>query len=331
MLKNILFIPILMMNLIILINASTTISTCTTINSSYVFDTDRKILLVSDILNYDGTCMDISESNIILDCQDNLIQGDGDSSGNGIDFTTTVTNVTIQNCQIEKFNNGFFRNAGLTIYNINIYNSTIKDNLNSAFTVHASSSKLMFKNNQLINNSNGLIMRGNWDDSEIINNNFINNTGTCINSWDNGPDSFNISKNLFEGCNRAIQLGDYHRYSHITNNIFTNNNLDLYLNGASTTPENNIIYDNTLNSSKISGNNFENNLYNLSTIGNIWLDYNDTNPFCFGSPNVCDYNPRAYSIPEVIETSTQQTITSLPSISTYSIIGIISIILISLF
>jgi parallel beta-helix repeat protein len=271
----------------------------------------------------------ISQSNLILDCQNNLIQGDGDSSGYGIRFDSTLTNVTIQNCEIEHFYHAIFRNAGNVVYSVNIFDSKLNNNINYAFNVHAASSTLVFQNNQVINNSGGISMRGGWDDSIIQNNQFINNTNSCLNSWDNGPDTFNISNNTFNNCGTGINLGSYHRYSTITQNNFINNVVDIYLNGPSTTPEFNKIYNNTLNSSKISGNNMANNFFNLSTIGNTWLDFNGSTPFCFGTPSVCDYNP---IIPVIPQTPTQSTsVTSLPSISTYAIIiSIISILLFSL-
>jgi parallel beta-helix repeat protein len=326
MLKNILFIPILIINLITLVNASSTISTCTTINSSYVFDTDRKILLDSDILNDDGTCMVIKQSNFILDCQGNTIQGDSDTSGSGFSFGTGGgTNITIKNCNIERFNYGFTRSV--VINNVNITNNSISHNRNSGFYGNTAG-QIYINNNYFNNNSiNGIHMRSGWQNS-IIENNIFNNTPTCYWLYDNGPRYNIIRNNVFNNCDRGIYFARYARYNDVYNNIFTNNVIDIYLHFSSGSgPYENNIYNNTLNSSKVSGASIDLSYFNLSTTGNIWLDYNGSIPFCFGSPNVCDNHPSAYTI-SIPETPTiTQTTTRLPSISTYSIITSIIFIL----
>jgi hypothetical protein len=99
---------------------------CGTISSPGIY------VLNSDITQTTGSdCIKVVSSNVILNCQNHKITGYY-NNGYGVFFdgsvSTNLTNVTVQNCEISKFNNGIYAeyitNSFTNFVNNNIHNNT---------------------------------------------------------------------------------------------------------------------------------------------------------------------------------------------------------------
>ena len=104
---NILFLIVVLLSISLKISfALTTISSCAVLNKE-----GETYVLTADIINSSAAyCIDIQANNIILDCQDHLIDGD-DSANYGIYIyrsSTQTTNITIKNCRLSDWNVGIY-------------------------------------------------------------------------------------------------------------------------------------------------------------------------------------------------------------------------------
>jgi len=104
------------------------------------------INLTADVSNVDGTCIDFGgKDDVTLDCQEYFIEGDDDSTGNGIylpDTSGGSNNNTIKNCNVTKFKYGIYV---FTSSNNTLANITSSFNTNRGIYLGSSS------NNSLIN------------------------------------------------------------------------------------------------------------------------------------------------------------------------------------
>lgn len=127
-----------------LMPAAIEITGCTTIS------VEGEYVLTTDIIDAQGTCIDIQANNVILDCQGHTIDGIG--SGNGIYISRdhpTDTNITIKNCIITDWVNGiYFDNAN------NNTLSNITANYNDVFGIYISTSNNNTLSNITANNNN---------------------------------------------------------------------------------------------------------------------------------------------------------------------------------
>jgi len=171
------------------------ISSCQTISIPGTY------LLNISIFNHSGNCFNITTSNVTLNCEHHIIQGNFTGSGIGIYVNSSgslLKNITIVNCNISEFNHGI-------IYD-NVTNSLIKnvisnDNLNAGFSLHQSSSNT-FTNITSNSNNAGFFL---YQSSEnILTNSIIFNNsqyGIYINSSSNNNvfynNLFNNTKNVY--------------------------------------------------------------------------------------------------------------------------------------
>jgi hypothetical protein len=108
--------------------------------------------LVADITSCPGNGLQISASNIILDCSGYSVVGDGGAGDRGISSTGTYSNITIKNCVVKNFGYGI----NLThSHNSTIFNNTIGHvNItgNSAYGIYlVNSTKANISNNRITN------------------------------------------------------------------------------------------------------------------------------------------------------------------------------------
>ncbi len=132
-------------------SAATAITSCTTITSP------GEYYLSSNIINSGNTvCIDITANNVVLDCQNNIIDGVDSYTTKGIliDRTSaTDTNITIKNCVVTDWRYGIYLN--------NADNNTLTDNnvSDNYFGIHTwHSDNLMVKNNNVESNNKGICM-----------------------------------------------------------------------------------------------------------------------------------------------------------------------------
>jgi len=85
------------------------VSTCSNLNS-----VGATYVLTTDITDQTGYCINISASNITIDCQEHLIGGTGTSGDRGIHVFNNMKNFTLRNCRFtgHDFTSVFFGSSG---------------------------------------------------------------------------------------------------------------------------------------------------------------------------------------------------------------------------
>ena len=301
------------------ISYSTSFSSCTTLSSG-------TWELNSSLTQSGGNCIEITGNNVILDCQNNNITGDG--TGIGIYVTGDYANVS--NCNIFNFNLGVqpftssnntfsFNGVHNNLYGFSLTSSSSSNTLisntaknNSRGIYSASNSNQSLMSNILLNNADGIYLSTGYNHS-LISNIFTNNSNgitllsgsnnILINNSISDSDSVAVSivssSNNILISNNLINNNQGVSFSSAENNILTeniilnNSVLNLMFFAFSGGPYTNLIYDNDLgNISKISSNDwsFFENQFNLSTQGNRYLNESfSIGTFCF-DPDNCDYS-----------------------------------------
>lgn len=166
----------------------TTLSSCQSINNSGEYH-------LSQDINISGTCIDITSDNVNLNCKGYLIDGAAVGGDDGIS-SSGVSNITIENCNIQEFNDG-----GI---DINRCNNCIFDNLH------------------LENNDVGFYLYES-NDSSIINSDFYNN------SWNGVHVGNNVNLSILDNTannngNVGVYLDGPSGYNYTIDNLNTNYN-----------------------------------------------------------------------------------------------------------
>jgi len=286
--KKYLTIGVLLLFCVCFTSASTTISTCTVMNTD-----GETYLLDSNIINSNTeSCLHINKSNIILDCQNHLIDGnDVADSGiyvtnfNGVDLTA-LTNITIKNCRLNDWDASSLFLFGVTdsdvhnitissgeiavglgyvndsiIYDIDMYNNTDS----SVFKLAASNS----------NNITSLITNDEDYDGVYLDVDSNYNILSNINGFDEieilGNSDYNTIKNIISDNTIKVTNSMNNNLINITIinsstygfNIGLNSNYTSVINSSIFSPEDTGIY------SSSSFNNFTNVIVNGTYLGSV--------------------------------------------------------------
>ena len=100
--------------------AATSLNSCTTISSPGVY------YLTTDIWNSSSTCFNITTSNVILDCQWHMIDGNKTEETYGVYASGSLSNISIRNCEIQEFYHGIYFDNG--VHDSKIENVVSKNN-----------------------------------------------------------------------------------------------------------------------------------------------------------------------------------------------------------
>jgi len=171
-------------------------------------------LILDSNINQNGSCFIINKSNLIFDCNNFQISGNG--SGYGIEINNNK-NITIKNCNITNF----FNQISISNFseNINI--------INNSFYVNIGLYGVALINIEDTNNTN------------ILNNIFISEDTRTYNLYTNNCNNFNISNNLL----KAISIHSAGIYLKNSNNFqIKNNQIYLYSNSGDDTHGIDLIY-----------------------------------------------------------------------------------------
>jgi parallel beta-helix repeat protein len=240
-----------------------------------------------------GIALEVTADNVILDCNGHTI------SGNGINFPEVVggirinegtTNVTIKNCNMQGFDNGFFISGNQG----KIEGNNISGYGYAGIRVNEGAQSTSILENVILNGSDGI--RDFSGGSSIIGNKIVG----CEYAY--APEGANqnfVQSNTFEGNRYGIfLLSGGSSYNTISHNIF--NNSEVALGFVSGDTQNNSIYHNDFYGNMISvlnngGNSFYDNIFlgnentqnhaidignhdwNTSFAGNGWDDF-ESNP-----------------------------------------------------
>lgn len=137
------------------------ITTCKTITSSGSFVVGADILATAT-----PSCINISASDVVLDCQGYRITGSRAANSHGIN-SSLFNNITIKNCFIANFSDGIFlaRNKNATVFN-----NTLLNNSDDGIELSRTNYSVVSHNNATDNGDNGIVLTSAWA------NNITNNT-----------------------------------------------------------------------------------------------------------------------------------------------------------
>ena len=211
--------------------------------------------LSNDLYNCPNRGLEIGADNIVLDCNNYVINGtfSGPSAGHGI-FLQGYSNVTIKNCQINNFLNGLFidnSNGGILKnnnldYNIRsgayLRNSNNYEITNNSFIYNGDrnfingydsgiyvkdySANNLIKNNYFFDNTNGIILES-ISSENYIEDNYIDRSpknGILLRGNIGSNSNVSIEDNTILRNENGINL-TYVRYVDLKNNIISNHSL----------------------------------------------------------------------------------------------------------
>ena len=230
----------------------------------------------------------IGRSNISLDCDNHLIDGNSISSDYGV-YIYGKKNVDIRNCEITDFSDGIGVFYGY--YRNSLINNDIHDN-GVGINLDTSSDHLVY-DNKLNNNYQSGISLFPGSNNNLLSYNEVSNNNWGIYVLDSSDNTFNynlIDNNIEYGIRLS---GSNNIFS--SNEITNNHQYGVYSIGSSyNTFWNNIFINDDTNAYE-----YENsyNYWNLSNVGNYWSDLvnNPSYPLYYeidGEGNGIDWHPQ---------------------------------------
>jgi len=197
--------------------------------------------LQNDILNSnESICMDIQANNIILDCQNHLIEG----SGSGIaifineNIHPQINRIMIKNCVITGWGDGIYMN---NVRNVLVKNSDISFNSQNGIKV-LYAENVFIKHNEINNNTSGGLYLSSSSNNHIIGNGIGNsNRGIYLSSSNFNTIDNNKLNNHIRGIYIRIGSNNIIR----NNKIINNNPYGIYM--IDDDGEDNQIYNNFFN------------------------------------------------------------------------------------
>ena len=154
------------------------VSSCQTINSSLLGGADE--VRINESFSHSGSCFNVVESNVKIDCMHNTISGDG--SGTFLYSGTNNNNVSFVNCNVNNFFYGIDFSL-FNVYNDDLYFENLTfSNFTSYYVINLEYfSNLTLNNISLLNISDGINLLG-WEvnSRSILSNIYIENSSSNI-------------------------------------------------------------------------------------------------------------------------------------------------------
>ncbi len=232
-------------------------------------------------LQEDYTCIGILSSDVIIDCLEHFIDGNG--TNNTVFYIANATNVTINNCTIFGMERG---GESVVIYNSNhtkIYDSNFSDNDFGLFFAYSQFSEIA--NNTFSNRNASIWATYNSSGIEIKNNLFLNkssNYAIDFNHLGNFPSL--VENNYFEKHSTAINF-----FAGSGNDIIRNNNISRCYSEINVDDTGTLVENNTIVESEF-GINVIRNPFDISsnsanvTIKNNHVYYSNFSAILIGKP-----------------------------------------------
>jgi len=230
-------------------------------------------------------CMNITVSDVTLDCDNNIIEGIGTAGTYGV-MAKNVKNIVVENCNIDEWGTGVFfdHTNNSEISNNNLYDPAVAGDSNDigAYLSYSHNNNISY--NVIVNSTDYGIYNSYGDNDTFKFNNISyshNYNGMRINMSNNNViDSNTIYKNAYMG----IEV-EYSAHGNITNNtVYDNYGTGIFTSGYGFYPSDyyNIINNTVRNNgygitvqgahTKVRGNNILNN--NYSAVG-VWAPDTD--------------------------------------------------------
>lgn len=133
---------------------------------AYVYD---DIVLCTDLYNYPYASLEPNASNIVMDCNGSTLRGY--NAGSGININNQ-DNITVQNCNFEKFANGIqiYQGHNNMIINNNFTDGQLNNAYSSAIMIHNGTNNTILENEMIANNRWVRILRA---DDNVVSDNLI--------------------------------------------------------------------------------------------------------------------------------------------------------------
>jgi len=245
------------------------------------------LTLENDLLNCPGYGLILKSDNIVLDCDNHIIDGSKVFEKEGIDITSTE-GITIENCEIKEFFNGI--HASPEGNSAIIQNNIIHDNPGAGIYLRGTTDTAVLQNT-IYNNFCAIEFKSSELNhivfNELLNNEYcgihffsVHETAIIYNNLEQNKDGIFIEKSNNNDINN--------------NQIIESSEHGVYASNSAS----NLFYENTFSSNTISAycDVDSNNLWNNSEGGNYWSNF----PFNPGYPdyyevhglgNNIDYKP----------------------------------------
>jgi parallel beta-helix repeat protein len=233
-----------------------------------------------------GTAFVVNTSNLLINCNNYSITGNG--TGEGI-YLKVINNVTVVNCNISNFtmairlsssdNNNLTsnylhnNNDGLALYNAGgntgniIFNNLIYNNSHAGIYLFIQSNNNKIESNEIFHNVKGIFFENPFNNTSNnnkleSNNIFNNNEGVLI---DPSYNNTIISNSIFNNSIYGILLQDSNNNTIINNSIYNNTDFGIGLNAS----DKNLIANNTIFNNNVEFIVAENSTDNNVTLNNI--------------------------------------------------------------
>ncbi|MBI5226888.1 right-handed parallel beta-helix repeat-containing protein, partial [Candidatus Micrarchaeota archaeon] len=197
-----------------MVHADTAVSACGNVASAGRFNLTADLFIGNDI------CVNITASDVLLDCEGHMISGNRFSSetGNVGVKVNTENNVTIRNCRIQNFSSAILVSGSS---NVTIYNNTLTNNTHHGVRVDTvpNNDTRIFNNTISYNSQTGI--QANANSSLVYNNLFFNQSSYQIRFL--GGVNNNITNNtIWNGSSTGIRIDGYTNDTYIFNNTIFN-------------------------------------------------------------------------------------------------------------
>ena len=152
--------------------SANTVSGCMDIATPGVYQLNQNIVGASIPYTYGVSCIQISSSDVVLDCQGFNLTNDGTSDAAGIyidEYDAGTSNITVENCNVAYYDTGISDASASHTSEIFLINNSANDNGDGFFIASDSNGNLT--GNSAYNNSyDGLYLRSPYNDIVTGNN-----------------------------------------------------------------------------------------------------------------------------------------------------------------
>ncbi|MBI2446183.1 right-handed parallel beta-helix repeat-containing protein, partial [Candidatus Micrarchaeota archaeon] len=258
----------------------TAVSACSTLGSAGIYN------VTVNLFASGADCIDITVSDVTLNCQGFTISGNSAGSTNGIQISN-ANNVSVHGCRIMNFSTGVdvVASSNVTIRNNTLTNMTQWGLVTEKGSGTNTNTTHVYNNTISYNPLSGIYFT-NTRNSEVYNNLMYNNSGPAI-AADLGTNN-NFTNNTIWNNTRAISVSNNENYTYVFNNTLYNqtDNAVVTAGAVGAVIHQNWIYNNTgygvLLQSGTNNNVTQNTLHNNTNYA-IRADNRENNSYIFNN------------------------------------------------
>jgi len=167
-----------------------------------------------------GNCFIIVEKNLVLDCAGYRMESNG--SGIGIEIKDGLSNVTVKNCYIASFNQGFYIKLDS---NVTLFNNSVRRNMAEGIDITSCNYTNITNNIVYENGDEGIYLE--YGLKNTLKNNTVYSNGIGLNLYSTANDT--VTENTVHNNNEDGFKLFSANYSNLTSNVVYENELDFHL------------------------------------------------------------------------------------------------------